>query len=548
MDASFVKPVLGQVLRRRSDGECYRVICQGEDYALAYQLPHRDELLELVGISGADYDAQCARYERWLQGDATVTPLHLTEFKPVRYDCASDEELLARTKQVHSEPWMKLFRWSLKFHRIYKQRPPFKMLWEVEGVICHCYDWGLIRDLNENKAIEASLEWGELEPVPDPAVPLLHTPYNDWEKNKINALKELIEPLDLGRVVHEVIASHSAFQNNLANALQLPSYFPEHMLHVWCIFGGIKESLIYVQEILDDGWHLNDLTSLDLAQSQSLSHHLESWQRFFWSSFYNTLHECVDVFHEVIVPPHEWQTRLESFAAPLVTAFGGPGYSLLHALKYSVLLGPTFEGFKDSHGSFIHHCEGQKLKSHELCDYGIDPHYFDVSTPLPFKEQAQQEAVEAKLREQLDLAYMGYALEQAVLALQEGVAPIGAYLMREKEGQISFRTSAHKSKNCKESAVMQAVHELRRHSDSDLEPLHLTIYLTQEPDRDDLHALIAARVERIVYAAPNLTDGVFSAGGDFSAYASYAVKVEVGLRAEESAQLFERYLKIKDGD
>ena len=145
---------------------------------------------------------------------------------------------------------------------------------------------------------------------------------------------------------------------------------------------------------------------------------------------------------------------------------------------------------------------------------------------------------------ELDLQYMRMAIEQAQLAAQEGEVPVGAVLVR--NGQVISKAfnkpiathdpSAH--------AEMLALREAALGEKNYRIP-GSTLYVTLEPCAMCSGAMLHARVDRVVYGAPDPKTG--AAGSVLDLFAAkqinHQTSVEGGIMSEECGQLLRDFFK-----
>jgi tRNA(adenine34) deaminase len=145
---------------------------------------------------------------------------------------------------------------------------------------------------------------------------------------------------------------------------------------------------------------------------------------------------------------------------------------------------------------------------------------------------------------ELDLQYMRMAIEQAQLAAQEGEVPVGAVLVR--NGQVISKAfnkpiathdpSAH--------AEMLALREAALGEKNYRIP-GSTLYVTLEPCAMCSGAMLHARVDRVVYGAPDPKTG--AAGSVLDLFASkqinHQTSVEGGIMSEECGRLLRDFFK-----
>lgn len=145
---------------------------------------------------------------------------------------------------------------------------------------------------------------------------------------------------------------------------------------------------------------------------------------------------------------------------------------------------------------------------------------------------------------ELDLQYMRMAIEQAQLAAQAGEVPVGAILV--KDGQVISKAfnkpiathdpSAH--------AEMLALREAALAEQNYRIP-GSTLYVTLEPCAMCSGAMLHARVDRVVYGAPDPKTG--AAGSVLDLFSSkqinHQTSVEGGIMSEECGQLLRDFFK-----
>ena len=197
-----------------------------------------------------------------------------------------------------------------------------------------------------------ALVLAECKEVADPAAPLLHTAYNRWERIKNRELSRIVAPLDLAALADGALAQG-----------ELPQVLLTHLLHVWCLFGGVKECLKYAQEMLYAG----PLLSWDEAATQGAKLRAQ-----LWASCYQRVARC---------PSEQWPERLAAWGAVIETAWGR--YCVLTALKHSALFAPRLAEVQAQHDQWIACLCGRWVSRGTLEAYGIDPRSSDLVLPLP---------------------------------------------------------------------------------------------------------------------------------------------------------------------
>ena len=145
---------------------------------------------------------------------------------------------------------------------------------------------------------------------------------------------------------------------------------------------------------------------------------------------------------------------------------------------------------------------------------------------------------------ELDLQYMRMAIEQAQLAAQSGEVPVGVVLVL--NGQVISKTfnkpiathdpSAHAEMLALREAALLA-HNYRLPGS--------TLYVTLEPCAMCSGAMLHARVDRVVYGAPDPKTGAAGSVLDLFSFKqiNHQTSVEGGIMSEECGQLLRDFFK-----
>jgi tRNA(adenine34) deaminase len=145
---------------------------------------------------------------------------------------------------------------------------------------------------------------------------------------------------------------------------------------------------------------------------------------------------------------------------------------------------------------------------------------------------------------ELDQQYMRMAIEQAQLAAQSGEVPVGAVLV--KDGQVISKAFNKPIANHDPSAhaEMLALREAALAEENYRIP-GSTLYVTLEPCAMCSGAMLHARIDRVVYGAPDPKTG--AAGSVLDIFASkqinHQTSVEGGIMSEECGQLLRDFFK-----
>jgi tRNA(adenine34) deaminase len=148
------------------------------------------------------------------------------------------------------------------------------------------------------------------------------------------------------------------------------------------------------------------------------------------------------------------------------------------------------------------------------------------------------------MQAELDRQFMQQAIEQAQLAALAGEVPVGAVLVR--DGQV-ISTAFNKPIANHDPSAHAEMLALRQAADAE-QNYRLpgtTLYVTLEPCTMCAGAMLHARVDRVVYGAPDPKTG--AAGSVVDVFASkqinHQTSVNGGIMAEECGQLLKTFFK-----
>jgi tRNA(adenine34) deaminase len=143
-----------------------------------------------------------------------------------------------------------------------------------------------------------------------------------------------------------------------------------------------------------------------------------------------------------------------------------------------------------------------------------------------------------------DEFFMGFALNEARLARDEGEVPIGAVVVIDNQVTGSGRNSPIGSNDPTAHAEIMAMREAARRV-GNYRLTEATLYVTIEPCAMCAGALVNARVRRLVYGAADLRAGGVDTVFRICANSSLNHQVEVtsGVRAEEGRQLMQAFFR-----
>jgi len=145
---------------------------------------------------------------------------------------------------------------------------------------------------------------------------------------------------------------------------------------------------------------------------------------------------------------------------------------------------------------------------------------------------------------ELDRQYMRLAIEQAQLAAEAGEVPVGAVLVQ--DGQVISKAFNKPITNHDPSAhaEMLALREAALVAENYRIPSS-TLYVTLEPCAMCSGAMLHARINRVVYGAPDPKTG--AAGSVLDLFSSkqinHQTSVEGGIMSEECGQLLRDFFK-----
>jgi tRNA(adenine34) deaminase len=148
------------------------------------------------------------------------------------------------------------------------------------------------------------------------------------------------------------------------------------------------------------------------------------------------------------------------------------------------------------------------------------------------------------MQAELDRQFMQQALEQAQLAALAGEVPVGAVLVR--EGQVISRAFNKPITNHDPSAHAEML-TLRQAAlaEQNYRLPGTTLYVTLEPCTMCAGAMLHARVERVVYGAPDPKTG--AAGSVVDVFSSkqinHQTSIHGGIMAKECGQLLKTFFK-----
>ena len=146
--------------------------------------------------------------------------------------------------------------------------------------------------------------------------------------------------------------------------------------------------------------------------------------------------------------------------------------------------------------------------------------------------------------EAIDEKYMRIALENAKLAEGEDEVPVGAIIVRNDEIIASAYNTREYGKNALYHAEIKAIDEACKKLGG-WRLVGCTMYVTLEPCPMCAGAIINARVERVVYGAPDHKAGAFGTMINLTDYPLFKPKITSGVLKDDCAKILTEFFKKK---
>ena len=144
----------------------------------------------------------------------------------------------------------------------------------------------------------------------------------------------------------------------------------------------------------------------------------------------------------------------------------------------------------------------------------------------------------------MDELYMREALCQAEKARQEDEVPVGAVIVRGGEIIARAYNTREYGKNALYHAEIKAIDQACK-ALGGWRLVGCTMYVTLEPCPMCAGAIVNARVERVVYGAPDHKAGAFGTMLNLTDYPLYKPQITGGVLAEECASILSEFFKNK---
>jgi tRNA(adenine34) deaminase len=145
-----------------------------------------------------------------------------------------------------------------------------------------------------------------------------------------------------------------------------------------------------------------------------------------------------------------------------------------------------------------------------------------------------------------DEKWMYFAIKEANIAKDIGEVPVGSVIV--KNNQIIAR--AHNCPISKNDSTAHAEIQVLRKAGKKLKNYRLpktTLYVTLEPCAMCLGAIIHARIERLVFGAPDLKSGVCVTTIDLSSESifNHQISVSGGILEQECKEILQSFFKLR---
>ena len=143
-----------------------------------------------------------------------------------------------------------------------------------------------------------------------------------------------------------------------------------------------------------------------------------------------------------------------------------------------------------------------------------------------------------------DEIFMQLALEQAEIARSQDEVPVGAVIVRDGKVIASAYNTREYGKNALYHAEIKAIDEACKKLGG-WRLVGCTMYVTLEPCPMCAGAIINARVERVVYGAPDHKAGAFGTMINLTDYPLFKPQITSGVLATECADILTQFFKNK---
>ena len=146
---------------------------------------------------------------------------------------------------------------------------------------------------------------------------------------------------------------------------------------------------------------------------------------------------------------------------------------------------------------------------------------------------------------QEDIRYIGRAIELAQEAAKRDEVPVGALIVHRGEIIAEASNTREASKCATHHAEILAIEEACRRLGGWRLP-DCTLYVSLEPCPMCAGAIVNARIDRVVYAAPDLRAGAFGSKVNLNDLdLNHKPKISAGVCCEESRSVLSAYFRAK---
>lgn len=143
-----------------------------------------------------------------------------------------------------------------------------------------------------------------------------------------------------------------------------------------------------------------------------------------------------------------------------------------------------------------------------------------------------------------DEKYMSLALDMAKKAENEDEVPVGAIIVRGSEVVAKAYNTREYGKNALYHAEIKAIDEACKRLGG-WRLVGCTMYVTLEPCPMCAGAIINARVERVVYGAPDHKAGAFGTMLNLTDYPLFKPEITSGVLKDDCAKILTDFFKKK---
>ncbi len=143
-----------------------------------------------------------------------------------------------------------------------------------------------------------------------------------------------------------------------------------------------------------------------------------------------------------------------------------------------------------------------------------------------------------------DEKYMLLALDEAKKAESEDEVPVGAIIVRNDEIIASAYNTREYGKNALYHAEIKAIDEACKKLGG-WRLVGCTMYVTLEPCPMCAGAIINARIERVVFGAPDMKAGAFGTMINLTDYPLYKPQITSGVLKDDCAKILSDFFKKK---